>query len=86
MCEQRMNVFQYDYINMLFIIIWCALFSLLCYICNTNEAETNGHTELGCPLCHRQVGNIFVQLLGDEHHHVITTIRKDYRHSSDEAC
>ena len=29
---------------------------------------------------------IFVQLLGDKHHHVMTTIRKDYPQNSETAC
>ena len=29
---------------------------------------------------------ICVQLLGDEHRHVMTTIRKDYHHSSEDGC
>ena len=29
---------------------------------------------------------IFVQLLGDEHLHVMATIRKDYHHSSEKSC
>ena len=78
-------------LNFNFVLPHCLLHGVL-YLASTTTPATHMKPKLQdilnwvAPYVTDKWEKIFVQLLGDEHRHVMATIRKDHHHSSETSC